>query len=148
VARNISEKALCLIKRRKGFHKNYLSDKPYENRRNVKKVEKALKYELRRCEVDAMDKIAKDLEDAARRHNNKVLHWHVNKLRGSSPSGLVPVKDRNEVTIRDKGRVDERRREHFENLLNQDTVAGKDIEANKKDCNTFDVKEDSFLRRN
>ena len=45
-ARNISEKALCLIE--KGLHKNYLSDRSYENKRNVKKVEKALKYELRR----------------------------------------------------------------------------------------------------
>ena len=44
--------------------------------------------------MEAMDKIAKDLEDAARRHNSKILCWHVNKLRGSSQSGLVPVKDR------------------------------------------------------
>ena len=71
---------------RSGLYKNYLSDRSYENKRNVKKVEKALKCELRRCEVEAMDKIAKDLEDAARRHNSKILYWHVNKLRGSSPS--------------------------------------------------------------
>ena len=31
--------------------------------RNVKKVGKALKYKLRKCEVEAMDKIAEDLED-------------------------------------------------------------------------------------
>ena len=49
-----------------------------------------------------MDKIAEDLEDAARRHNSKILFWHVNKLRGSSQSGLVPVKDRNGATISDK----------------------------------------------
>ena len=44
-------------------------------------MEKALKYELRRCEVEAMDKIAEDLEDSARRHNSKILYWHVNKLK-------------------------------------------------------------------
>jgi hypothetical protein len=53
--------------------KNYLSDRSYENKRNVRKVEKALKYELRWCEVDAMDEIAEDVEDAARRHNSKIL---------------------------------------------------------------------------
>ena len=72
--RNISEKALGLIESRGGLYKNYLSDRSYENKRNVKKVEKALKYELRRCEVEAMDKIAEDLEDAARRHNSKILY--------------------------------------------------------------------------
>ena len=40
-ARNISEKALCLIERR-GLYKNHLRDTSYENKRNVKKVEKAL----------------------------------------------------------------------------------------------------------
>jgi len=38
-------------------------------------VEKALKCKLRRCEVEAMDKIAEDLEDAARRHNSKIFYW-------------------------------------------------------------------------
>ena len=103
--RNISEKALGLIESRRGLYKNYLSDRSYENKRNVKKVEKALKYELRRCEMEAMDKIAEDLEDAARRHNSKILYWHVNKLKGSSQSGLVPVKDRNGATISDKEKV-------------------------------------------
>ena len=108
------------------LYKNYLSDRSYENKRNVKKVDKALKHELRRCEVEVMDKITKDLEDAARRHDSKTLNWHVNKLRGNSQSGLVPVKDRNGATISDKARVKERWEEHFENVLNQDTVAGKD----------------------
>ena len=44
---------------------------------DVKKVEKALKYELRRCEARTMDKIVKDLEDLARRHNKKILYWHI-----------------------------------------------------------------------
>ena len=55
------------------MYKNYLSDRSYENKRNVKKAEKVLKYELRRCEVEAMDKIAEDLEDL-RRHNSKILY--------------------------------------------------------------------------
>ena len=88
--RNISEKALGLIESRRGLYKNYLSDRSYENKRNVKKVEKALKYELRRCEVEAMDKITED-KDVARRYNSKILYWHVNKLKGDSQSRLVPV---------------------------------------------------------
>ena len=66
------------------------------------KVEKALKYKLRRCEVEAMDKIAEDLEDAASRHSTKILYWCVNKLTGSSKSGLIPIKNRNGGLIRDK----------------------------------------------
>ena len=46
-ARNISENTLSLIERRKGLYKDYLCDRSYENKRNVKEVEKALKYVLR-----------------------------------------------------------------------------------------------------
>jgi hypothetical protein len=59
-ARNISEKALCLIERRSGLYKNYLSDRSFGNKRNVKKVEKTLKCELMRCEVETMDKTAEN----------------------------------------------------------------------------------------
>ena len=72
------------------------------NKKNVKKVEKALKYELRRCDVEVMDKIAKiakDLEDAAIQHIRKISCGHVNKLRESSKSGPVPVKDKSLQTI-------------------------------------------------
>ena len=62
------------------------------NVRNVKKMQKALKYELRRCEVETMVKMAEDLEDAGRRHNSKILYWHVNKLRGTSQSDLSQLK--------------------------------------------------------
>ena len=75
-----------------------------------------------------MDKVTEDLEDAARRRYSKILYWHVNKLRGSSQSGLVPVKDRNGAWISDKERVKERWVEYFECVLNWDTVAEKDIE--------------------
>jgi hypothetical protein len=34
VASNTSEKALCLIDRRRGLYKNYPSDRSYENKRN------------------------------------------------------------------------------------------------------------------
>jgi hypothetical protein len=33
-----------------------------------------------------------------------LLDWHVNKLRGSSQSEIVPVKDRSGATISDKER--------------------------------------------
>ena len=84
----------------------------------IEKVEKALKYELRRCEVETMDKIAEDLEDAARQHNSKILYWHVNQLKGSRQSRLVPVKDRNGAKISEKEKIKERWVEHFENVLN------------------------------
>ena len=48
--------------------------------------------------MEAMDKIVKDLEVATRRHNSKLLYWHVNTLRVSGRSGLLPVKNRNGVT--------------------------------------------------
>ena len=70
--------------------------------------------------------------------------WHFNKLKGSSQSGLVPVKDRNGATISVKERVKERWVEYFENVLNRETVAGKDIEENKNVCDTWDVKKDLF----
>ena len=41
--RNISEKALGLIESSRGLYKNYLSDRSYENKRNVKKLEKVIK---------------------------------------------------------------------------------------------------------
>ena len=49
----------------------------------------------------------------------KVLYWPINKLRGSSQSGLVPVNDRNGAPISDKERVKERWAEYFENVLNR-----------------------------
>ena len=58
--------------------------------------------------MEAMDTIADDLEDAARQHTSKIFYWHVNKLRGSSQSGLVPVKDKNGATISDKEKGKER----------------------------------------
>ena len=36
--------------------------------------------------MEATDKIAEDLEDAARQHESKISFWHVNKLRGTSQS--------------------------------------------------------------
>ena len=75
--------------------------------------------------MEAMDEISEDLEDAARRHNSKILYWYVNKLRGSSQSRLVSIKDRNGATTSCKERVKERWAEHFENMLNRDRVVGK-----------------------
>jgi hypothetical protein len=87
-----------------------------------------------------MDKITENQEDAARRHYCKILYCHVIKLRGSSQSGIVPVKDRNEATISDNERVKERWAEHFENVLNHDGVTEKYIRKNEKVCDTLDVK--------
>jgi len=36
------------------------------NKKILKKVEKVLKYELRKCKVGVIDKITEDLEDVAR----------------------------------------------------------------------------------
>ena len=54
------------------------------------------------------------------------------------------MKDRNGATISEKERVKEKWAEHLENVLNRDTVAGKDTEENEKVCNILDVKEDLF----
>jgi hypothetical protein len=70
---NIRKKALFIIERRRVLYKNYLSDRSYENKRNVREVENAIKYELRGCEVEAMDEIAEAVEHAARRHNSNIL---------------------------------------------------------------------------
>ena len=99
-------------------------------------------------EVKAMDKITKDLEDPARRHKSKILSWDINKLRGSSQNRLVPVKNRNGAAINDKERARERWAEDFENILNQNRVIGIDIEENEEVCNSLDVKEDLFLKKN
>ena len=56
---------------------------------------------------------AEDLEDAAGRHNSKILYWRANKLRESSQSRPVKVKDRNGAKISDKKRVKERWAENF-----------------------------------
>ena len=53
----------------------------------------------------AVDKIFTDLENATRWHNSKIFYWHVEKLRGSTQSGLVPVKDKSGVSIIGKGSV-------------------------------------------
>ena len=67
--------------------------------------------------MEAKDKIAEDLEDAVRRHNIKILYWYVNKLRENGQSELAPIKEMNWATISDKGRVEQRWREHIENVL-------------------------------
>ena len=85
-----------------------------------------------------------DLEVVARQHNSKIFYWHINKLRGSSQCGLVPVKDRNGVTFTGEERVKERWVEHFENVLNRDTVSVQDIEENEKFYDTLGVKQDFF----
>ena len=48
-------------------------------------MEKSLKYELRRFEVEAMDKIVEYLEDAVRQRNIEILYWHVNNVKGLFP---------------------------------------------------------------
>ena len=87
-----------------------------------------------------MDKIAEDLKDTA----SRILYWHVNKLRWSSQSRLIPVKERNGAISSDNERVKGRWAKHFENFPNRDRVVGKDIDENENVCDTLDVKEDLF----
>jgi len=58
--------------------------------------------------------------------------------------GSVPTKDWNGATIRDKERFKKRWAEHYENVLNRDTVAGNNIAENEKVCDTLNLKEDLF----
>ena len=69
-------------------------------------------------------------------------------MRGSGRSGLVPVKYRNGATISDKDIVKERWAEHFENVLNRDTVAGKGIKENEEVSDTLDMKGDLLSEGN
>ena len=95
---------------------------------NVTKIEKALTYELRRFKVEAMDKIAEDLEDVVRRHISKIFYWRVKELEENRQPGLLPIKDRNGTSISDKEKVKERWVEPFENVLNLDKIRGNDRE--------------------
>ena len=65
-------------------------------------MDKTLKYEFMRCDVEAIDETAENLEDTVRRHNRKILYCYVKKLRENSQYGHVPIKDRNGTTISDK----------------------------------------------
>ena len=69
-----------------------------------------------------MDKIAWDMEDAAKWHNSKIFYLYANKLKESSQWGLVPANNRNGTTINDKERIKERWAVNFENLLNRNRV--------------------------
>ena len=91
-----------------------------------------------------MDKIAEYLEDAARRHNSKILYWHANKLRGSSQSAFMLVVDRNGATIGNKERVKERWAKHFENVLTE-TELQKKIK-NEKPCGKLRCEGRSIFR--
>ena len=57
---------------------------------------------------------------------------------------LSQLKIKNGATIGDKERVKQRWAKHFENVLNRDRVAGKDVEENEKVYDTLDVKKDLF----
>ena len=87
--------------------------------------------------MEAMDEIAEDLEDATRRHNSKILCWHVKKMRGNSNSGFVPFKDRKWASISYEESVKERGAKHYENVLNLDKGAGNGIKKNGKFCDNL-----------
>ena len=81
--------------------------------RGIYRIEKALKCELRSCDVDAMDEIAKDLECAAKQYNIEILHSQVKTLRGSNQYRLAPFKEKKQDSIRDKESIKERRGKHL-----------------------------------
>jgi hypothetical protein len=63
-----------LAEKRRGFHKRSLNKGSYKNKRKVIKVERALKFELRRPESEVMEKITEDPEDAATGYNSSRLY--------------------------------------------------------------------------
>ena len=92
--------------------------------------------------MEDMDKICEDLEDAARQHTSKILCWHLNKLKGSSQSGLVPgTRMGPKLVIRKELRKDGGT---FSECAKPRYSCRKDIDQNEKVCDTFDVKEDLF----
>ena len=54
------------------MHKKFLSDRPVENKKEVRDTETELMFELRRWEIKAIDKTVKDLKDTDRQHNCKI----------------------------------------------------------------------------
>jgi len=91
-----------------------------------------------------VDKIIEFLEYAPSRPNNKILYCYVKTLRGISESGLVSVKVKGGVLIRDKENFKEKWKEHYKNVLNRYKVTGNNTEKNEKVCDNFERKEDSF----
>jgi hypothetical protein len=81
-ARNISDNALCLIQKRRGMYKLYLSDRSYENKPGYKIAE------YLEMPPDGIIVIY---------CTGTLINWEEN-----SQSGLVPLKDRNEATISEK----------------------------------------------
>ena len=58
---------------------------------------------------------------------NKILYWHVNRLKRSSQSGPTRVKDGDGASVTHKEFFQERWAKYFENVLNHDKVEGNTI---------------------
>ena len=66
------------------------------------------------------------------RYNNQILYLRVKKLRMSSHSKLVLIKNRNGASISDKERVKERWTENLWNVINRDKYTGNVLEKNER----------------
>lgn len=141
--KNVSEKALSLINDRNKLHEIYLGSKTEENRKKVREIEKTLKKELKKCENDFMDKIAEDLEDAAKRHNLKVMYEHVRNLSGRKKQAILPVKNEKGEQLHDKEQIKDRWSEHFKKVLNRDRVESV-IDENEKIIEKLDINCEPF----
>ena len=56
------------------MYKKFLSNRSYENKRTIREAEKSLKWKLRKYEIKAMDELAKEFGNTARRRNGKIFY--------------------------------------------------------------------------
>ena len=171
--RNSNEKKLSLVKKGREMHKKYLSDKFYENKRNLRKVERGLKYKLTRYQVKTMDEKPEDLEDEAWWQNIKYYWKNWERIVNmDSPTYLLPttlcstklseantathasppsqpIQSSTLVPFRDRNEERNKQRwtEHFEIIANCDKVMGNVWDRTEKVCRTLEVNEDLFWRK-
>ena len=74
---NISENSLRLAEEKRGLYSNFLRDRSYDNKKKEKEEVRELKLEVRRSEMEAMNKNAKYLENVAGWHSSYTWYRHV-----------------------------------------------------------------------
>ena len=117
------------------MYKKYLSDRSYENKKTARKVEKVLKYELRRCKLDFIDKMTEDPEDA----EDFIVKYFTGKLQNYK--GTVNL-DLSHLKVGTGPKLCAQT-----NVLNYVKVTGHDLEKNKKSVTLWKLRKVYFLKK-
>ena len=94
-----------------------------------------------------MLKVTENLENTAKQHNSKIFYWHFNKLRGSSHSEDLPVKNKNGAFISDKKSFKGWRAEYFGNMLNSHKFMENGLKTNENISDNLKGKKNYFAGR-